>query len=96
MGGVDMTDAPEIKWIGKSGTGYTYWLYTIGTSFDAVPANYIFCKATPENKWRAIYIGQTGDLSDRFRGIMNLFSVSRTIFVTTTLPSGSRSKSMRS
>ena len=61
-----MADEPEVKWTGKSGREYTYWLYKIGTSFSAVPANYIFCEETTENKLRSIYIGQTGDLSERF------------------------------
>jgi hypothetical protein len=61
-----MSDEPKIIWTGKSGKEYTYWFYKIGTAFDAVPANYIFCKETTENKVRAIYIGETGDLSERF------------------------------
>lgn len=61
-----MADAPEIKWTGGSGTEYTYRLYKIGTSFGATPANYIFCKETTPNTWRAIYIGQAGDLNERF------------------------------
>lgn len=61
-----MSDEPKITWMGKSGKGYTYWLYKIDTNFDAVPANYIFCKETAENKVQAIYIGETGDLSERF------------------------------
>lgn len=57
--------ARECKWKGQSGTTYTYWIYDIGTTFEATPANYIFAKETPY-LWGAIYIGQTGDLSERF------------------------------
>ena len=58
--------AQTIEWKGKSGQAYTYHLYNIGTQMDPVPANYIFAKATEPNRFRAIYIGQTGDISERF------------------------------
>ncbi|MBA7674844.1 hypothetical protein ES703_83069 [subsurface metagenome] len=61
-----MANEPKITWVGKSGKEYTYWFYTIGTTFTAVPANYIFCKETTGDKVQAIYIGQTGNLSERF------------------------------
>ena len=58
--------AEECKWTGQSGTTYTYWIYEIGTTFSATPANYIFAKETKLREWEAVYIGQTGDLSERF------------------------------
>ena len=58
--------ATECTWTGQSGKTYTYWIYDIGTPFKATPANYIFAKETESHKWGAIYIGQTGDLSERF------------------------------
>jgi len=60
-----MAEAPEVVWTGISGKKYTYWLYKIGTTFNATPGNYIFCKQT-EKTLTAVYIGQTGDLSERF------------------------------
>jgi len=62
-----MADAPSILWPGKSGTEYKYWIYTISTIFtDKKGANYIFAKETTKGSYRPIYIGQTGDLSERF------------------------------
>lgn len=62
-----MADAPTILWHGKSGKKYKYWVYQIDTTFnDKEGANYIFAKETPPGNYRPIYIGQTGDLSERF------------------------------
>ena len=55
-----------IKWIGQSGKEYTYWIYKINTTFSEVPANYIFAKETKPETLLAIYIGETGDISERF------------------------------
>jgi hypothetical protein len=60
-----MADAPTIDWEGKSGTKYRYWIYSIDTEFDAVPANYIYAKESKPHHWRPVYIGETRDLSDR-------------------------------
>jgi len=55
-----------ITWTGASGKGYTYFIYPIGTEFNAVPGNYIFAKETTPHTYAPIYIGQTGNLSERF------------------------------
>lgn len=60
------TATPTVDWTGASGQKYRYSIYSIGTSFKALPGNYIFSKVTEANKWRAIYIGETSDLSTRF------------------------------
>jgi len=62
------TATPTADWTGASGQKYRYYVYQIGTTFKAVPGNYIFSKVTADNKWCAIYIGETGDLSARFDG----------------------------
>lgn len=61
-----MFDEPLVTLVGKSGKKYTYMFFKIGEAFGAAPANYIFCKETTEGKMRAIYIGQTGNFSERF------------------------------
>ncbi len=61
-----MADTPTIDWAGKSGKTYRYWIHPISTSFKAVAGNYIFAKETQPGYWKPIYIGQTGDLSERF------------------------------
>ena len=59
--------ADEVVWTGESGTRYTYYVHSWPTSFtNAEPGNYIFCKLNAQNQWEPIYIGQTGDLSERF------------------------------
>ncbi len=55
-----------ILWPGRSGKQYKYFIYPLGTSFSAVPGNYIFSKETSPNHYRPIYIGETSDLSERF------------------------------
>lgn len=61
-----MADEPTISWVGQSGTKYKYWMYAIGTTFSASPANYVFAKKTNDDTYRPIYIGETGDISERF------------------------------
>ena len=54
------------KWQGQSGKTYLYRIDEIGTTFRKIPANYIFAKETKPERWESVYIGQTGDLSERF------------------------------
>ena len=51
-------------WEGVSGKTYKYWVHSIDTTFKSVSGNYIFARESPEG-WYALYIGETGDLSDR-------------------------------
>ena len=56
-----------IDWRGRSGKTYRYWIYDIGTQFTANEAgNYVFARESPANTFTEIYVGQTGDLSERF------------------------------
>jgi len=59
--------AETIMWEDASGNKHKYWIYDFGyDSFAAVPANYIFAKETSPQYYKPIYIGQTGNISDRF------------------------------
>lgn len=60
------TKTKTINWPGASGKEYKYWIHSMNTSFDSKAGNYIFAKQTSPGKWRPVYIGQTGDLSERF------------------------------
>lgn len=54
---------------GKSGTEYSFGIYSLDTSFNEVGGVYIFTKRVKnENKYSHtnIYIGKTDDLSTRF------------------------------
>lgn len=59
------TQAATINWPGQSGQLYQYFIYLIGTEFNEVPGNYIFCKQSSPGNWTPIYIGQTGNLKER-------------------------------
>ena len=58
-----------IKWVGHSCKEYTYWIYDIDAVFSKSPANYVFAKTTKSATLRAIYIGETEDISERFGGL---------------------------
>jgi hypothetical protein len=61
-----MAAAREIIWPGASGATYKYWIYPINDfRFKEAPGNYIFARETSEGHY-AIYVGETGDLSERF------------------------------
>jgi len=57
---------PDIKWTGKSGTKYGYWIYKLPPNFVRKPGNYIFAKQNAAGNWIAIYIGETKELDERF------------------------------
>ena len=61
-----MSQNQECTWTGVSGKQYQYSIHEKGTTFKALPGNYIFAQRSGANQWRAIYVGQTSDLSDRF------------------------------
>ena len=55
-----------VTWTGQSGKKYPFELYSIGTTFNAVAAVYIFTKKKTDGRWASIYIGETSNLSERF------------------------------
>lgn len=59
-----MASEGTCKFIGASGTNYTYHIYPIGTTFKEADGNYIYAKKNTEGEWVLIYIGE-GDLADR-------------------------------
>ena len=61
-----MAEDNTMEWPGETGTNYKYWVYEIGHSLKAEGGNYIFTKRDSDGVHTPIYIGETGDLSDRF------------------------------
>ena len=61
-----MTELGNCTWTGASGKQYQYSIYEKGTTFKAIPGNYVFAKRIDANRWQAIYVGQTSNLSERF------------------------------
>jgi hypothetical protein len=60
------TAVQTVDWPGASGRTYPYWVYALPPNFNAAPGNYIFAKRNADGRWTPVYIGQTGDLSERF------------------------------
>ena len=58
-----MTD--DALWTAADGTRYTYKVFRPDAAWNHVPANYIFATGTLITGWKPLYIGQTGDLSNR-------------------------------
>ena len=56
-----MSSIGNITARGRSGTTYNFDLYPLGTAFKALPGVYVILQTT-----NPIYVGQTGDLSERF------------------------------
>ncbi len=67
-----MSKPYEEKWIGASGREYMYSVHSVGDhriekTFEKVAGNYIFAKKTyPSGEFSPIYIGQSGNLAERF------------------------------
>ena len=53
------------KWTGSSGQTYLYEVYSYDTAFNPVAANYCVAKIVNQ-RYQAIYFGQTSNLKARF------------------------------
>lgn len=62
----DGSQSKTCTWTGVSGEQYKYWIHEIGSSFKGEAGNYIFAKLNSAGRWEAVYIGETGNLSERF------------------------------
>ena len=51
---------------GASGTQYEFEVYRWGTTFNPIGGVYLVLKKLPAGNYEILYIGQTGDLSERF------------------------------
>lgn len=51
---------------GASGTSYSFDVYLWGTNFKALGAVYLVLKKSSDGKYTILYVGQTGDLGERF------------------------------
>ena len=60
-----VTQTSMIHWKGKSGAIYRYELRTIGNTLPAAAGNYVVCRHNGNGLYSAIYVGETGDLSER-------------------------------
>jgi hypothetical protein len=56
------------NWSGQSGKEYSYEVFPINASFQALPGNYIYAKQTEDGQWVPIYIAQTRGLHQRLEG----------------------------
>lgn len=61
-----MATTTVIALTGASGTTYDFEVYRWGTNFNPIGAVYAVLKLRTDGRYEVIYIGQTGDLSERF------------------------------
>ena len=52
-----------IKWEGRSGRKYQYFVYKLGTRFKEAPGNYVLARETGDLTFAPVYIGHTEDIS---------------------------------
>ncbi len=66
-----MSNTATIKFIGKSGKKYQFYIYELAASFKKVGGNYVFTERTTKQDGSStheiIYVGKTEDLSTRFQ-----------------------------
>ena len=64
------TTPATLELTGASGKKYTFYVYAYGTTFKPAGGVYVVTQATPNgtggNNHSILYVGQTGDLSERF------------------------------
>lgn len=60
-----MTTSTTVTFKGASGTGYTYYVYPLGTTFSARAGNYCFAKRDAAGRVFALYFGETDNLRRR-------------------------------
>jgi len=61
-----MVQTRNIELIGTSKCTYSFQIFSWGTNFNPTGAVYAVLKQTPNGRYSVLYIGQTGDLSERF------------------------------
>lgn len=61
-----MPNEEKITVNGVSGAKYDFGVYPWGTPFKAVGGVYLVLKKLPAGNYSMLYVGQTGDLSERF------------------------------
>lgn len=61
-----MINTPTLTIHGLSGNIYTFYTYKLPVSFDRKGGVYLFTKLLPNGAHKYIYLGITGDLSERF------------------------------
>ena len=54
-----------VTWNGANGRSYAFQLYPWGTPFIPHAGVYIAARATPPNRWQALYVGESESLEDR-------------------------------
>lgn len=61
-----MAAADKVTVKGLSGTQYDFDVYPWGTEFKPTGGLYLVLKKQPDGRYAILYIGQTGNLSERF------------------------------
>lgn len=61
-----MVQAANLPLTGASRKAYGFQIFPWGTTFNRTGAVYAILRRTAPNRYKVIYIGQTGDLSQRF------------------------------
>lgn len=61
-----MAPGKSVTAAGKSGQKYEFGVYPWGTTFRSLGAVYLVLKQAPNGNYDVLYVGQTGDLSERF------------------------------
>jgi hypothetical protein len=57
---------PQIViWRGASRTAYEMQNDSIGATYRIIPGVYVFCRQISNDKWQAIYVGETDNLARR-------------------------------
>ncbi len=64
----ESASSTSINWPGQSGKEYSYEIYSLDTSFQPLPGNYIYAKQAEDGTWIPVYIAQTRDLHQRLEG----------------------------
>jgi hypothetical protein len=75
-----MADKVAVKiteWQGKSGKVYPYSIHDLNTNFRPMSANYIVAKKTSPDVWKAVYIGESGNMNECFQNHKKLTCITK-------------------
>lgn len=61
-----MVHTTNLQLTGASKRAYSFQVFPWGTNFNSSGAVYAILRKTPSGNYSVLYIGQTGDLSERF------------------------------
>lgn len=55
---------PDVRWEGKSGIRYGYWVHPMDAAFRKIAGNVVLAKRDDAGRWIPLFVGQTRNFDE--------------------------------